>query len=61
MFAHIIDAMELPSPTLASTEQLDQLVTSVNPDRLKNNPVPLTQDVIRTLYCEILREANEKE
>ena len=41
---------------LVSEEQLNILVNSVNPDRLKNNPVALNAESIRMLYKEILKD-----
>lgn len=43
-----IDHMERVSP-----EQLEELAASVNPGRLKNNPVPLSQQVLLDMYSEI--------
>lgn len=37
-------------------EDIDILVKSVNPTRLKNNPLELTEDMIRSLYMEIIEK-----
>lgn len=50
----IFNKLELEVPT-ATTEQYEELKTSVNPVRLKNHPVQLTVDTIDSLYHEILR------
>lgn len=39
-----------------SVDDLTLLAASVNPTRLKNNPVRLTEDTLATLYSEILKE-----
>ena len=35
---------------------IDILVKSVNPTRLKNNPLALTEDMIRSLYMDIIKK-----
>lgn len=50
----LFDSLELTVPT-AKEEDYAELKTSVNPVRLKNNPVGLTEDVIESLYREILK------
>ena len=35
---------------------IDPLVKSVNPTRLKNNPLELTEDMIRSLYTDIIKK-----
>lgn len=35
---------------------IDLLVKSVNPTRLKNNPLELTEDMIRSLYTDIIKK-----
>lgn len=47
--------LELEVPT-ATEEQLEVLKTSVNPVRLKNHPVKLTEETIDMLYRQILKE-----
>lgn len=54
-FGEMLKRMELGAPVLEGEEQLENFVKSVNVTRLKNNPVQLTEDVIRKLYKEILR------
>ncbi len=53
-FARITEQMELGVPQLQSEEQLEILANSVNPVRLKNNPVRLDTETMRMLYREIL-------
>ena len=60
-FAGIVASLELPRPALRSEEELALLVRSVNPVRLKNNPVPLSTEDIRALYLRILREEKTNE
>ncbi|WP_037344403.1 phosphonoacetaldehyde reductase [Ruminococcus sp. FC2018] len=52
--AHIVDSLELESPKAKDANDIDVLKTSVNPDRLKNNPVKLSDDVIEKLYLTII-------
>ena len=51
-FTYIVRKLELAPPEI-KPEDIDKLKVSVNPDRLKNNPVTLTTDVIEKLYREI--------
>ena len=51
----IFDKLELEVPT-ATEEQLEVLKSSVNPVRLKNYPVKLTEKTIDMLYRQILKE-----
>lgn len=50
---NIFDSLKLEVPT-ASEEQLEILKNSVNPVRLKNNPITLDIDTIDLFYREIL-------
>ncbi len=50
----IFDELGLDIPS-ASDEQYKELVVSVNPDRLKNNPIQLDEDDIEQLYKKILQ------
>ena len=52
----IFDEMELEVPA-ATPQQYAELKVSVNPTRLKNHPVQLTEDVIDMLYHRILKDA----
>jgi len=56
-FSQMIDEMELKNPVADNREkELEILSTSVNPVRLKNNPVELLFDSIIYLYSFILLE-----
>ncbi len=55
-FNKMISTMELEAPQIKSEEDFELLKTSVNPVRLKNNPVELTVDVIDDLYHKILEK-----
>ena len=48
--------LSLERPTLQHPGELDVLAGSVNPVRLKNNPVRLDAETLRALYEEILKE-----
>lgn len=50
----IFDKLELEVPT-ATDEEHEELKSSVNPVRLKNHPIKLTEDTIGSLYHKILR------
>ena len=47
--------LRLERPALQNEEQLDLLAHSVNPVRLKNNPVQLDEETLEALYRQILR------
>lgn len=47
--------LKLMVPVLEKEDQMDLLTRSVNPDRLKNNPVRLTEKTLETLYRQILK------
>lgn len=53
-FQNIFDKLELEVPT-ATAEQYEELRTSVNSVRLKNNPIGLEDEIIDMLYHRILR------
>ena len=53
-FEFILDYFEMEIPELRSPEELDILTSSVNPVRLKNNPVVLDKEAIREIYKIIL-------
>ena len=54
-FSSLMMELGLSAPEGITDEQLDILVTSVNPVRLKNNPVMLDESAIRFLYEQIFR------
>lgn len=55
-FRIIMDEMQMQNPVSENREQdLKTLVTSVNPVRLKNNPVELDEETIRFLYKVIVK------
>ena len=51
----IFDKLELEVP-VASKEQYEELKMSVNPERLKNHPIPLDDATIDKLYHEVLNQ-----
>ena len=53
-FCEIFDKLGFDVPK-ANDEQYEELKTSVNPDRLRNHPVQMTEETINDLYHEILR------
>ena len=56
-FRQIIEEMELKNPVAGNRkEELEILSTSVNPVRLKNNPVGLNSDTAKMLYSSIISE-----
>lgn len=54
-FEDMMVRMELKQPDLNAPEEFDFLVKSVNPVRLKNNPVYLSEKALRNLYAEITK------
>lgn len=55
MFDDIIDELEIRRPEIQDADY-DVLVSSVNVERLKNNPIKLNEEDIRFLYHEIAME-----
>lgn len=56
MFRAIMSALDMPAPTSTSLDtDLELLVHSVNPVRLKNNPVSLDEKAIEAIYKKILQ------
>ena len=53
-FAELLKELELTAPTVKNTSDFDLLKKSVNPIRLKNNPIALTEAEIDSIYHEIL-------
>lgn len=55
-FRLLLDKLEIKAPSATEREdELSLLTQSVNPDRLKNNPVRLDLPTIHTLYNKILK------
>jgi alcohol dehydrogenase class IV len=55
MFRAIMFSLDMPKPQGKDREaELDILTRSVNPERLRNNPVALDEEVIRFIYNKIL-------
>lgn len=52
-FTDIIHKLGMEIPKITSEQTLNELAESVNPVRLKNNPVKLSADVIKELYRKI--------
>jgi len=52
-FEEMMARMELKQPVLNTQWELDILANSVNPVRLKNNPVYLSKEELRNLYAKI--------
>ncbi len=57
-FFRILKHMEMDFPTLGSPEDMSVLVNSVNPVRLKNNPVALDIEAISEIYMNIFTVGN---
>lgn len=58
-FSDFLDNLRLDRPRIHSVEDFEVLRKSVNPVRLKNNPVKLDESAIDTLYHQILGEYDE--
>lgn len=52
-YQSFVDELEFEIPKVNSQDEYETLVNSVNPVRLKNNPVELTEEDINRLYHEI--------
>ena len=57
-FGQLIGRLELEPNIHPSPKELDILVHSVNPVRLKNNPLPLSEETLYSLYRQIFRLSN---
>ena len=55
-FDKLLSGLEISAPTVESDSDFDLLKKSVNPVRLKNNPVELTEEAINNIYHTILRK-----
>lgn len=56
-FKNMLESMKMNAPTSIDKENdLDILASSVNPIRLKNNPVGLSSDVLKDMYRRIVTE-----
>ena len=55
-FSQLISELEFSYPTATNRiEEIQTLTNSVNPIRLKNNPIELNKETIRNLYEKIIR------
>lgn len=54
-FYEIRELMDLKAPDMVNYKDLEILTRSVNPDRLKNNPIKLEKETLYTLYKDILK------
>ena len=57
-FFRILKLLEIDFPKLNSPDEMDVLVSSVNPTRLKNNPVALDNDAILAIYKNVFFDGN---
>ena len=55
-FKKLVDGLSLKKPSIRTVNDFDILKKSVNPVRLKNNPIKLDEGAIDTLYHQILGE-----
>ena len=56
LFRNMMKEMDMPNPVTTDRQhELELLASSVNPVRLKNNPVQLTQPVLYNLYNTIIK------
>lgn len=54
LYRHILNSLELPIPTKKKPQDFTVLCTSVNLERLKNNPIELSAKTIDFFYHQIL-------
>ncbi len=56
MFRAIMFSLDMPKPHTENLDaDIDILSATVNPIRLKNNPVALDEETIKSIYNKILR------
>lgn len=55
LYQELLKKLALPAPVLKGEQELEILKTSVNPERLKNHPVRLSEETLEALYREILQ------
>lgn len=55
MFKNLLISFNLDVPIIENNQQLELLSKSVNTERLKNNPVEMDYEIIKTLYKKILK------
>lgn len=60
-FRELLRRLGMKAPEKRSDEDIPALAASVNPVRLKNNPVTLAASALESLYRDILTEGEEKE
>ncbi|WP_027727313.1 phosphonoacetaldehyde reductase [Treponema sp. C6A8] len=57
-FSSILQKLNIEIPNVKNVDDFDMLKISVNPVRIKNNPIKLTEEDINILYHQILRNKN---
>ena len=60
-FEEMMAELELSAPEEKDALKIEQLVSSVNLQRLQNNPIALSEEALEDLYRQILRAAAEGE
>ncbi len=55
-FSNLLDKLCMSIPDVADLQDYEKLKNSVNPDRLKNNPINLSLDDIDFLYHQVLEK-----
>lgn len=53
-FERLLRELDIVNPRMQSSDDVDMLVASVNPIRLQNNPVVLSEDALRSIYKSII-------
>lgn len=56
-FKQLIDTLELPYPVQSKKEDVEILSSSVNAERLNNFPVKVTEEALRVMYRQIVKDA----
>lgn len=54
-FDSLLKQLEMPTPKIRNVNELEILIQSVNPVRLKNNPIGLSTEAIELLYRQIFQ------
>ena len=58
-FRNMVDELELPVPENVTDKDYEVLRNSVNPVRLKNNPVALSVEDIDVIYHDVLGDGHK--
>lgn len=58
-FSRLVDELGVSIPWIKTVQDYEKLSRTVNPDRLRNNPIALDTKAVDELYHEILKDKNK--